>query len=85
MWLPSSKDKTLMQEYLGGSRPGLRNSGYDLGTSGPAGNGVDGIVGRKTRAALEKFQKAHGGLKVDGVYGPNTHAAFDEELNPPST
>lgn len=33
----------------------LVDAGYDLGTSGSEGNGVDGIVGSKTRAAYEQW------------------------------
>ena len=71
-----------MQEYLGGTRPGLTHTGYDLGTSGPKGDGVDGINGSKTKAAIRQFQTDHGNLDKDGIYGPATRAAFDEELNP---
>ena len=78
---PTKEDKVLLQEYLLGKRPGLQNCGYDLGTSGPDADGVDGIVGTKTKAAIHSFQKDHGGLTVDGVYGPKTRAAFDDELN----
>ena len=81
-WLPTKEDITLLQEYLGGTRPGLTHTGYDLGTSGPKGDGVDGINGSKTKAAIRQFQTDHGNLDKDGIYGPATRAAFDEELNP---
>jgi hypothetical protein len=81
-WLPSKDDILLLQEYLVGKRPGLKKSGYDLGTSGPDGNGVDGVNGPKTTAAVKGFQKEHGGLNPDGVYGPLTHDAFEQEINP---
>jgi hypothetical protein len=81
-WLPTKEDITLLQEYLGGTRPGLTHTGYDLGTSGPKGDGVDGINGSKTKAAIRQFQTDHGKLEKDGIYGPATRAAFDEELNP---
>ena len=71
----------MLQEYLSGKRPGLKNTGYNLGPYGPAGDGIDGIVGANTRKALRDFQRDHGGLTIDGVYGPNTKGAFDEELN----
>lgn len=38
----------------------LVNKGYDLGTSGPSSNGVDGVFGSKTKAAIEKMQKLIG-------------------------
>jgi peptidoglycan hydrolase-like protein with peptidoglycan-binding domain len=34
----------------------LVNKGYDLGSSGPASNGVDGVFGPKTKAAIKKMQ-----------------------------
>ena len=80
-WLPTKDDILLLQEYLVGKRPGLKKSGYDLGTSGPDGNGVDGVKGPKTTAAVNGFQTEHGGLNPDGVYGPLTHDAFEQEIN----
>ena len=53
----------------------LQLRGYDLGTTGPNGDGVDGSFGDRTKLALEGFQRANG-LKVDGVYGPETRAAL---------
>jgi peptidoglycan hydrolase-like protein with peptidoglycan-binding domain len=38
---------------------------------------VDGVVGPKTKAALEAFQAAHG-LVVDGIAGPVTWGHLDE-------
>jgi hypothetical protein len=80
-WLPTKADKTMLQEYLKGKRPGLKHCGYNIGTSGPAGDGVDGSLGPKTSAAIKSFQRDHGGLKTDGIYGPKTAAAFDKEIN----
>jgi hypothetical protein len=82
-WLPTREDKILLQEYLCGKRPGLIHSGYDLGPHGPDMDGVDGVIGAKTKQAVKDFQKDHGGLSADGIYGPKTRAAFDQELNPP--
>ncbi len=48
----------------------LISLGYDLGKCG-----ADGIFGRKTLAAVKKFQKAKG-LKVDGIVGPLTYGAL---------
>lgn len=33
----------------------LKNAGYDIGKSGPSGDGVDGIMGNRTKIALEAF------------------------------
>ena len=43
----------------------LNDMGYGAGA-------VDGIVGRKTKAALKQFQNLIG-TKADGVWGPNTY------------
>jgi hypothetical protein len=34
----------------------LRSLGFDLGRSGPRGDGVDGKIGPNTRAALEEYR-----------------------------
>ncbi len=80
-FLPSTEDVVLLQEYLVGKRTGLLHCGYDLGSSGPDGDGVDGACGAKTTAAIRQFQIACGGLKDDGIYGSKTRAALDKELN----
>ena len=46
----------------------LNDQGYDCGE-------VDGIYGRKTKAAVEAFQRAHS-LKVDGICGRQTWTAL---------
>jgi hypothetical protein len=38
---------------------------------------IDGIMGPRTRAAIKKFQRAHG-LKIDGVVGPITSRMLDQ-------
>jgi hypothetical protein len=80
-WLPTKDDIILLQEYLIGKKPGLLHKGYDIGDYGPDHDGVDGILGPETKKGIRQFQKDHGGLAVDGKYGPKTRAAFDEELN----
>ena len=54
--------------------------GYDLGACG-----ADGEYGRMTEEAVSEFQRGFGpvfGLKVDGVYGPATHAALVKLMTP---
>ena len=54
----------------------LKNKGYDIGKAG-----VDGWYGKKTKAALMKFQQDNG-LKVDGIVGDQTIKAMNGK--PPS-
>jgi len=49
----------------------LNDLGYDCGK-------VDGILGKKTKAALKKFQKDYG-LKVDGKIGKEVKKALNIE------
>lgn len=49
----------------------LLKLGYNLGSYGPKGNGVDGQFGSKTDEAIKDLQKKHG-LLVDGIVGPKT-------------
>jgi peptidoglycan hydrolase-like protein with peptidoglycan-binding domain len=53
----------------------LKELGYDIGKWG-----ADGIAGRDTMEAIEKFQKDNG-LVVDGVIGAKTSAKFNELLD----
>lgn len=46
----------------------LNELGYDCGKA-------DGIMGKKTKAALKEFQKDKG-LEVDGILGPKTKKAL---------
>ncbi len=50
----------------------LKDLGYDLGTSGPNKDGVDGGFGNFTKKALEKFQEDHG-LNKTGKYDAATN------------
>ncbi len=61
-------DVTELQRILAGL-------GYDLGTYGPDGNGIDGKYGAATEKAVRKFQSIQQ-MKVDGLYGNETHAAL---------
>lgn len=51
--------------------------GYDLGTSGGRGNGIDGVFGSATDSAARAFQKKKG-LSVDGIIGEKTWAALEK-------
>ena len=42
---------------------------------------IDGYYGVKTAAAVKEFQRATGGLEVDGDYGPLTHAALMDAVS----
>ncbi len=48
---------------------------YDLGKSGPKGDGVDGAWGAKSRAALMDFERRQG-LDSDGLPDPKTNDAL---------
>ena len=39
----------------------------------------DGVMGPRTKGAIQEFQKS-AGLPADGIAGPNTHAAIAEQL-----
>ena len=61
----------------------LKELGYDLGSFGANLDGVDGIFGAVTQAAVRAFQETNG-LTVDGIVGPETLAALEKataELN----
>lgn len=47
--------------------------GYDLGSTGALGNGVDGSFGAKTEEAVMQYQRDHG-LKEDGSVGRKTRS-----------
>jgi len=55
----------------------LVDQGYDLGSSGPQDNGVDGREGPKTRDAIRTFQRLHH-LEDDGLVGKRTRAKMLE-------
>jgi peptidoglycan hydrolase-like protein with peptidoglycan-binding domain len=55
----------------------LKNAGYYTGN-------IDGKIGKRTKAAIEEFQKANG-LKADGKVGPKTWALLSTHLNPASS
>ena len=47
----------------------LNDRGFDAGV-------VDGIFGKRTRAAVKQFQESQGFLKVNGVVDGNTFGAL---------
>jgi N-acetylmuramoyl-L-alanine amidase len=59
----------------------LKALGFNLGTSGPAGDGVDGRHGDLTDDAVRAFQTANG-LVVDGKVGKNTGPALKQAATP---
>lgn len=42
----------------------LKHYGYDLGNTGPNGDGIDGVLGPKTKAAYDSFMKTKGTPKT---------------------
>lgn len=74
---PSGKKPTIRKgstgEYVYLAQTELLGKGYDIGKSG-----VDGKFGAATESAVKAFQKDRG-LKVDGIIGPATWEALDEQ------
>lgn len=56
---------------------GLKSLGFNPGP-------IDGLLGPKTITAIRAFQ-ASAGIKVDGIWGPVTQAAFDARMPAPPT
>ncbi|MEP1930098.1 MAG: peptidoglycan-binding protein [Paracoccaceae bacterium] len=48
----------------------------------PGPGPIDGLNGRKTKAAVRAFQSGEGDLTVDGKVGPKTHVALHKGLSP---
>lgn len=59
------------EAVVGSIQNNLKAMGYDIGTAGPNGNGIDNNFGTKTDAAVRDVQK-NGGVKIDGQVGKNT-------------
>ncbi len=58
----------------------LKSYGYDIGTTGENKDGIDGIVGQRTRAAFAKYAAEHPSEEMinsvaDGKLGPATRRA----------
>lgn len=59
------------EAVVGSIQNNLKAMGYDIGTAGPNGDGIDNNFGTKTDAAVRDVQKS-GGVKIDGQVGKNT-------------
>jgi Putative peptidoglycan binding domain len=57
----------------------LVDRGYDLGTTGPAGDGVDGVFGRRTAKAVRQFKTDENlGSEQSGIVGRGTIYRLDD-------
>lgn len=64
----------------------LVDLGYNLGNTGPNGDGVDGIFGSKSRSAVKQYQVDKGISPALGNVGPKTAASLGvEQLTSSST
>jgi hypothetical protein len=54
--------------------------GYNIGKTGPKGDGVDGVNGQLTRSAIGKFQEDQGLRLRDKKIGPETVDALNQEI-----
>jgi peptidoglycan hydrolase-like protein with peptidoglycan-binding domain len=77
-----NEDMEALPEYEGVSlgkveavQQALVNLGYNIGNTGPNGDGVDGKFGEKTKASVKKFQTSKG-LYSDGIVGEKTAGAL---------
>ena len=78
--LPTPKITAKTKEEIKDLQRKLKEAGYDIGTTGENKDGIDGVVGRKTRAAWEKYVKEHPDEAIvetvaDGKMGPATREA----------
>ena len=73
----ASSAATPIQQALVDAGP-LTGKLYVLGTTGPKGDGVDGVFGSKTEAAVKKFQTDQALGSAPGHVGPKTMARLDE-------
>jgi peptidoglycan hydrolase-like protein with peptidoglycan-binding domain len=65
----SGSDVTALQKFL-------NSHGFMVAASGPGSAGMETtLFGGMTKAALAKFQAAHGIMPASGYFGPKTRAA----------
>ena len=64
--------KELLNDDVKKLQKSLKDLGYEID--------VDGDFGEKTKAALEEFQTKNG-LKVDGIFGPDTNKIMNQKLD----
>lgn len=60
----------------------LKSQNIDLGNTGPNKDGVDGIYGPKTIAAVQTYQRKFNDLNADGIWGPLTAAKTENKVLP---
>ena len=69
---PSTETSTTVQLSVRQVQTALKNAGFYKGS-------IDGKLGKQTKDAIKKFQKAHG-LKTDGVVGKRTASELSKHL-----
>lgn len=55
-----TQEEMMLAHLIESSQLCLVELGYDIGSSGPHGDGIDGMWGKKSQAALEKFRCDNG-------------------------
>lgn len=76
-------DVRYYQRILAGTYPKPHHQAgppYDLGTSGPAGDGVDGVLGERTEAAIRDWQTRRG-IEVTGTLTLTTCMTLQSHAN----
>ncbi len=70
-----------LQSAVGDIQRMLVTIGYDLGNTGPQGDGVDGDFGESTEASIYELQLDHNLDGVDGIVGQETAKKLKELYN----
>jgi hypothetical protein len=77
----STKTRTAGDANVMALQKELKTAGYDLGTFGPNGDGIDGRIGPKTIAAIQQeLNKEGANLPVDGKPSPALGSAIEKLL-----